>query len=150
MSIQWWNYTPCKNTNKLSNCRAHNAVIVSQMVRLIGRFITICIITIQCFYLINKPIMPVLGTGAIVGATFGYIFLNQIYEVVAGMMLLFSNDIRIGDNVVLHIAFTDPSPPMKIENFHLLYIETSYQDKETQETQRLYAYYSKILQIVKI
>ena len=45
--------------------------------------------TLQCFYLINKPIMPVLGTGAIVGATFGYVFVTSPSVVFTNQRSLF-------------------------------------------------------------
>ena len=56
---------------------------------------------------------------------------------------------NLGDRAVLHVSWVDPSPVVTIDNFHLCYIEASYTDKDTQETRRIFAYYSKIHQIVK-
>jgi len=149
MAIQWWNYSPCKQNRDLKTCRAHNAVIVSQMIRIIGRIILVAALILQVCHLFNRSVMPFLGTGAILAATFGYLFLHQIYEMVAGLVLLLSNDIEIGDRAVLHVSWVDPSPVVTIDNFHLSYIEASYIDKDTQEIRRIFAYYSKIHQIVK-
>ena len=78
MTIQWWNYNPCKQNSDQKTCRAHNAVIVSQMIRIMGRIILISALILQVCHLFNRSVMPFLGTGAVLAATFGYLFLPNI------------------------------------------------------------------------
>lgn len=144
MTIYYWSYNPC-NTAADEMCRHENGLRVSEITSFCIRIFFMGAIAAQVLKLMNVSLFPTIAGLSVVLATGGYMFSNQLFNFITGMTLLLSQDIAVGDTVVLHLTARDETGPVTVENFRTFHLECISQPKQT----RMFVPYTNILRIEK-
>lgn len=108
-------YFSCTGSKEMCS---HSRSITNMNLTFFRSFI-VTFIALQVMVICDMNIGPTLASIGVAMAALGYIFVDQLKDVITGMLLLYSNNINLGDMVQLQVGYASTlSAPMQITDFY--------------------------------
>ena len=97
---------------------SHSRSITNMNLTIVRSFL-VTLIALQVMIICDMNIAPTLASIGVAMAALGYAFVDQLKDVMTGMMLLYRNNIKLGEMVQLQIGYAKSlSEPMRVTDFY--------------------------------
>tara|TARA_Y100000996_G_C22066346_1_gene455446 strand:- start:79 stop:435 length:357 start_codon:yes stop_codon:yes gene_type:complete len=111
------------------------------------RSFLVTLIALQVMIICEMNIAPTLTSIGVAMAALSYVFIDQLKDVITGMMLLYSNNIKLGEMVQLQIGYAKSlSEPMQVTDFYTTVLAC----REKEDNMVRYIPYRQIIQYRKV
>lgn len=124
----------------------HSHSITNMNLTIIRSFL-VTLIALQVMIICEMNIVPTLTSIGVAMAALSYVFIDQLKDLITGMTLLYSNNIRLGEMVQLQIGYAKSfSEPMQVTDFYTTVLAC----REENDNIIRYIPYRQIIQYRKI